>query len=356
MEVADITAFFELKGRFVTATPITTGHINSTYKVQTTQANYILQKINSEIFQDIEALTSNVLRITKHLAQKASETSNFTLRALLTKDQLGYHKTADGSYWRMFDYLNNSVSYEVLEHREQAQILGKAFATYQKQLLDLPAPQLQETLKDFHNTPLRTTQLREAIQYDLSGRKRFAQNEIHALLKLAPEMEIISSWGAKNKIPLRSIHQDAKLSNILFHNATAEYCIIDLDTTMPGYLCYDFGDAVRTGMNTAAEDEQNLTVVALDLALFKEFTHGYASVAKDFITKNEIDSLLLGVKTITYEQAIRFLTDFLNGDRYYRVDYAEHNLVRTRVQLKFLQIILHRYDELASVIQQAFYK
>ncbi|SEB81823.1 Ser/Thr protein kinase RdoA involved in Cpx stress response, MazF antagonist [Tenacibaculum sp. MAR_2009_124] len=355
MTLDTIINSFEIEGSFVSSETIVSGYINTTYKATTANRSYILQKINHSIFKNVEELSKNIIRITEHIASKASKgKDDFTLKVIPSKNNEGFYKDSEGNYWRMFNYLENSTTFEVLESIEQANSLGKAFGNYQKLLIDLPAPNLFEILPDFHNTPLRIEHFNKSITVNFENRKENAGEEINYLLNLAPEMGDIVALGNQKKIPLRSIHQDAKLSNILFNTDNDDFCIIDLDTTMPGYLCYDFGDAVRTGMNTAGEEEKDISKASLNMNLFKPFAKGYAKASKQFITKEEIKTLVLGAKTITYEQAIRFLADYLNGDIYYQTSYPENNLIRTKVQIELLKDIIEKYDEMLDYVLKQY--
>ncbi|CAM1374505.1 phosphotransferase enzyme family protein [Tenacibaculum xiamenense] len=343
---------FEIEGSFVSSETIVSGYINTTYKITTTDTSYILQKVNHSIFKNVGELSKNIIRITEHIASKVKD--RFILKVIPSKINEGFHKDSEGNYWRMFNYLENSVTFEVLESEKQARALGNAFANYQKLLIDLPEPGLFEVLPDFHNTPLRIEHFKKAIEFNFENRKEHARDEINYLIDLASEMGEVVSLGNQKKIPLRSIHQDAKLSNILFNSSNEQFCIIDLDTTMPGYLCYDFGDAVRTGMNTASEEEKDVSKASLNMNLFKTFAEGYAEASKEFITQEEIKTLVLGVKTITYEQAIRFLADYLNGDIYYQTSYAENNLTRTKIQIALLKDIIKNYNFMYEYITQLY--
>lgn len=351
MDITSIIQAFKIKGDFITHEIINSGYINTTYKIITSKDCYILQKINNHIFKDIDKLSENIFRITTHIQSRTpKDKSDRILTIILTKKDKRYYKNKDGSFWRMFNYINNSKTIETLNNEKQAESLGKAFGNYHQVLSDLPQPKLFEVLPNFHNTPNRIEQLKKAIQQNQNNKLSKVKDEIEYLLSLAPEMHEIILLGNQEKIPLRTIHQDAKVANILFNQNNEIICIIDLDTTMSGYLAYDFGDAVRTGMNTASEGEKNIAKVSLDINLFKAFTKGYAKASRNFITHEEIKSLMLGVKIITYEQAIRFLADYLNNDIYYKTEYQEHNLVRTKVQISLLKDILKNFNQMNDFV------
>lgn len=349
MDITSIIQAFKIEGNFIASEIINSGYINNTYKIITSDESYILQRINNHIFKDVDKLSENIHRITTHIQSKTSkEKQGKVLIIIPTKGGNKYYKNNDGSFWRMFNYIHDSKTIETLNNEKQAESLGRAFGNYHKVLSDLPMPKLFDVLPDFHNTPKRIEQLKKAINQNNKHIK--VKDQVDYLLSLASEMYEIITLGNQQKIPLRTIHQDAKVGNILFNQNDEIICIIDLDTTMSGYLAYDFGDAVRTGMNSASEGEKNIAKVSLDINLFKAFTKGYAKASKNFITHEEIKSLMLGVKIITYEQAIRFLADYLNNDIYYKTEYQEHNLVRTKVQIFLLKDILKNFNQMNDFV------
>ncbi len=352
MNLSPIISAFQIKGNVISIDTIASGYINTTYKVNTSETSYILQKINHTIFKKVDALTENIIRITAHLKSKVgNEDKDNTLQVIYTKTNVGYHKDTQGYFWRMFNFIPKSKTIEVLESKEQAYTLGESFSKYHLQLLDLPAPKLTEIIPDFHNTPTRIQHFKEAIAKNAVNRLKNVKEEVDYMLELSSQMHEIVDLGNQSKIPLRNIHQDTKLSNILFDEQNNPLCIIDLDTTSSGYLAYDFADAVRTGMNTATEGEKDISKVSLNFSLFTSFAKGYAVNSKSFITPEEVNTLVLGVKIITYEQAIRFLGDYLNGDIYYRTEYADENLVRTRVQIAFLNNILDNFSKMNTFVK-----
>lgn len=349
MDITSIIQAFKIEGNFIASEIINSGYINNTYKIITSDESYILQRINNHIFKDVDKLSENIHRITTHIQSKTSkEKQGKVLIIIPTKGGNKYYKNNDGSFWRMFNYIHDSKTIETLNNEKQAESLGRAFGNYHKVLSDLPMPKLFDVLPDFHNTPKRIEQLKKAINQNNKHIK--VKDQVDYLLSLASEMYEIITLGNQQKIPLRTIHQDAKVGNILFNQNDEIICIIDLDTTMSGYLAYDFGDAVRTGMNSASEGEQNISKVSLEMDLFKAFTKGYALVSKKFITPEEVKSLMLGVKIITYEQALRFLTDYLNNNVYYKIEYQEHNLVRAKVQIALLKDIIENFKKMNDFV------
>lgn len=355
LDISAILNAFAIPGAMTKIETIRSGYINTTYKISTTSKSYILQKINHTIFKNVSQLSSNILRITEHLASKTnSSTTKRSLRVIPTKENKGYYKDEKHGYWRMFNYIENTKTFPILENKIQAEFLGKAFGQYQKMLLDLPKPDLYETIPNFHDAEVRIKQFEKSVRKDLVNRVSTAKEEIDYLLSSAKGMNAIQELGKQGKLPKRTIHQDTKISNILFDEENKTTFIIDLDTTMSGYLAYDFGDAVRTGMNTATENEKNLNKVSLNLSFFEAFTKGYVTHTKDFITPEEIASLMVGVKVITYEQAIRFLSDYLSGDNYYKTSYTTENLTRAKVQIKLLKDIEIKYRRMESIVAANF--
>ncbi len=348
---------FCLKGEIKEIKPFGGGLINSTYQIITDSNKYLFQKINHAIFTNIAELTTNIERITKHIRAKfenagVKDISRKTLTIIYTKDQKGFYKDEKGNSWRVFDFIENSKTYDKIVTPEQAVATGVAFAEFQKTLSDLDNPPLYEVLEDFHNTAMHIDTFLETLEKDAVGRRVGVEEEVSFLLKRKEEMRKIVEQGEKGELPLRTVHQDAKLNNILFDKNTNEIlCVIDLDTTMPGYVCYDFGDAIRTGACTANEDEKDLTKVDFDFDIFKNFAEGYVTRAKKILTKNELESLAFGAKLLAYEQAVRFLNDYLQGDTYYKTEYSEHNLVRTRTQIKLLMKMEEKYNQMQTYIE-----
>ena len=364
MELKNIVENFQVVGAINSIDKISSGHINSTYKVLTKElggTDYILQSINTNIFTNVPALTDNLARVTAHIRQKLSgvysskELARHNVIMVLANSGEGYWQDSAGVYWRMFEFIEGSKTVEVLADEPQAEALGYAFGNFQAMLIDLPDPALFEILPGFHNTALRIDNLKKRIEENPKGRLAEVQKEVDFLLQFEDEMKSVVQKGKAGVLPLRTVHQDTKLSNILFDsNNNTALCVIDLDTVMPGYLCYDFGDAVRGGMNNGEEDEEDLTKVSLNMNLFKGFAKGYASASTDFITTAEVDTLAFGAKLITYEQAVRFLDDYLNGDQYYQTTKVKHNFIRTRAQIKFFKELIFHFNEMEDFVKELY--
>lgn len=360
MKLDTVLSKFKIEGTVTETESFGTGLINSTYRVLTSEKDtpdYILQSVNHNIFTNVPELTKNIVRITEHIKGKLAsrystkEIGRRGLTVVYTKDGAGFYKDEDGTYWRVFTLIEGSKTIEILENDTQAESTGEAFGDFQKMLADLPHPALYEILPGFHNTAMRIDNFKETVAKDTEGRLAEVQEEVDFLMQFEDEMKSVVSKGEEGILPLRTVHQDTKLSNILFDENDDVLCVIDLDTVMPGYLCYDFGDAVRGGMNTGKEDDENIENVSIDMNLFKGFARGYYKSSKDFITPAEIETLAFGAKLLTYEQSVRFLDDYINGDKYYGVNKPKHNLIRTRAQIAYLKDLILNFAEMDSYVK-----
>jgi thiamine kinase-like enzyme len=259
-----------------------------------------------------------------------------------------YVQDEAGNFWTLFLFIRDSHGIEEVTHAEQAVSAGKAFGRFQEQLSDLDSTQLIETIPNFHNGMFRHRQFTEAIALDSAGRCGEMQTEISQLQQRADEMLKLQNWLDEGKLPLRITHNDTKINNILYGEEGEILCIIDLDTVMPGSTLFDFGDAIRTLCNSAAEDEKELDKITFQQDYFESYTRGYLSESRSFLTPLEIENLVYSCRYMVWEQAMRFLTDYLNGDTYYKISYPEHNLVRTLSQLRYLEVL----EENAGVMEK----
>ena len=338
-------------------TPYGSGHINDTYKVETDNKNYLLQRVNHEIFKNVEGLTNNIVKITDHINQKLQQ-NNLSMVSLKLREAAGgkyIFQDDEGNYWRLFDFVKDSLSYDLVENPGLAFEGGKAYGWFVKTLADFPVNELVETIPDFHNAKFRIDNFRKAVKDNVAGRLESVKNEVESLEQRFDEMMHIYTLGQAGKIPLRVTHNDTKINNVLFNEKGEGICVIDLDTVMPGFVHYDFGDSIRTFTNTANEDEQDLEKVSINMDLFKSFTEGFLSRTKNLLNPVEIDNLAFSAKYITYEQAIRFLSDFLNGDVYYKTKYKEHNLQRAKVQFKLLKSMEENFEKMKEIIAVSTY-
>ena len=336
--------------------PFGNGHINSTFCVGE-PTRYILQKINTAVFTDPEGLMKNIAAVTDHIRKKIAEAgrdpARETLTFLPTDEGRFFYSDQSGNCWRVYRFVDGS---HVLE-AATPELFGesaRAFGQFQKLLSDFPAESLCETIPRFHDTTARLEQLREAIAENKSGRADEVGEEIEFAFARAGETDTIVAALARGEIPLRVTHNDSKLNNVLFDDQTGKaLCVIDLDTVMPGSLLYDYGDALRFGASTAAEDETDLSRVWFDMDLFRAYTDAYLETLAGSITAREIELLPMGAKLITLECGMRFLADHINGDVYFRVHRENQNLDRARTQFKLVADMESKWKEMQAIVSEA---
>jgi hypothetical protein len=335
------------------------GHINDTILIQTTpetSPDYILQRKNHKIFKDVPGMLGNIVKATNHIRQKLiSEGIKDIDRRVMTyypaKDGEMFVRDEEGNYWTLFLFIRDSRGIEAIENPEQAFRAARAFGYFQKQLSDLPGEQLIETIPNFHNGISRLKDFQRSIDEDKAGRVEETQELIAKILNRAQEMTSLQKWLNEKLIPLRITHNDTKINNILFDDNDNALCIIDLDTVMPGSALYDFGDAIRTIGNKAPEDEPVPEKIQFNREIFEAFAKGYMSEAKSFLIQKETDNLAFSCLYMAWEQAMRFLTDYLNGDIYYKIAYPLHNLVRTKAQVRYMEVLEGNRSEMESIIK-----
>jgi len=356
--ILSAASHFDIKGAIIHIERFGSGHINDTYRVKTGGKSYLFQRINDQIFADVTGLMENTRVVLNHLKQKLAhlgeeQVEKSTLTLIPTHEGKWYYQDEDDNFWRMFILLEGTKSYDIVETEAQAYAGGKAFGKFQKQLSDLDPGKLVEILPNFHNLDFRMHNLRSAIEDNAAGRVNEVADILDYVMEREERMRTILRMGNNGDLPLRITHNDTKFNNVLLDEQDRVQCVIDLDTVMPGYVAYDFGDAIRTIINSAAEDEPDTTKITLNIPLFRAYTQGYMSEAGDFLTEKETTSLLHGVFLLPFMQAVRFLTDYLNGDTYYKIHYPTHNLVRTRAQLKLVQEMEGHRDELAAILEES---
>lgn len=342
-ELLNILSQFELPEKVVNAEPFGNGHINDTLKVtnEKGEIKYVLQRINHLIFTNVEMLQNNVQTVTSHIRKKleakgVDDIDRKVLTFIPSKDGKNFYFDGE-NYWRVCLFIPRSVSYEEVTP-ELSYEAGKAFGEFQAMLADLPEGALGETIPNFHNMEFRLQQFHEAIAENKAGRLDEVKDLVDEIEKRAEAMCIQERLYREGKLKKRTNHCDTKVNNILFDaDEKKVLCVIDLDTVMPGFVLSDIGDFIRTAGNTGAEDDKNLDNVGLNMPIFEAYTKGYMETAKAFLTPEEIKLLPYGGRLLTYMQTVRFLTDYINGDTYYKIHYPEHNLVRTRAQFKHLQ-------------------
>jgi hypothetical protein len=356
----DISRQFQIHGEILHAEPCKVGHINETYTATYDQGGtpvrYIHQRINHEVFKQPAKVMENLLRVTTHLRRKLADSGakDLTRRALTvipTQDGKAYHKTADGEYWRTFVFIERVRTFEAVESPAQAMEAGRAFGQFQSLLVDLPGRRLHETIPHFHNTRRRFESLMGAVQADKANRAAGAKTEIEWAMKQEPHVDTVLNALAKGRIPERITHNDTKFNNVMLDiESRKAMCVVDLDTVMPGTPLYDFGDMVRTTTSPTLEDELDLSKVGMRMPMFKALARGYIEAAGSFLTKNERALIACSGRLITLTIGLRFLTDYLDGDAYFRVHRPQHNLDRCRTQFRLVESIDRQQDAMQKFV------
>ena len=343
---------FPIDGEPIRCEEIKAGHVNTTYLITCSGgARYILQDVNTYAFPKTGIIMDNVAAIRSYLAA-SGESAPAMISYIDTTDGQRYYDDGRGGAWRLYRFVENSFCLDRAERPEDFYECARAFGRFQNALIGFPAEQLGETIKDFHNTPARYAQLREAVAADAADRVREVGEELAFLFAREKKASSLQRMRDDGTLPTRATHNDTKINNVLFDADTRRaVCVIDLDTVMPGLSAYDFGDAIRFGASTAAEDETDLDKVGLDLELYRVFTRGFLE-ACPALTEKEIESLPLGVYVITLELGTRFLADYLKGDRYFSIDYPGHNLDRARNQMKLVANYEEKWDEMCRIVAE----
>lgn len=355
----NIVSHFAIRGTVSDIKPLGAGLINDTLLVTTAEAdapNYVLQRVNTNVFPDVDLVMRNIYAVTTHIRKKLEAAGETEIdRKVLTfmpskDDETKLYAIVDGQYWRMMIFIENAITKQAV-NPESSRAAGKAFGQFQAMLADIPV-ELGETIKDFHNMEFRLQQLREVIAKDPAG--RVAEPEVQAMLKeidaRAEYMCQAERMGREGILPKRVCHCDTKVNNMMFDQQDNVLCVIDLDTVMPNFIFSDYGDFLRTGANKVAEDFQDMDAVCFDVDIFKAFTEGYLSSASSFLTRVEIENLPYAVKLFPYMQCVRFLWDYLSGDKYWKCQYANHNFVRANNQLHLLLSIEKHEGEMEAFI------
>jgi hypothetical protein len=347
---------FSLQGEFISCERVTNGHINTTYRVflfNGETKEYILQKVNTYVFKHPEEMMENISSVTEYIRAKIKATGVSAKRGVLHYRQAkdGKYYTIDGGeFWRCCRYIDDSTTFDQTDNLKVIEESGKAFGDFQRYLADYPVQNLHIAIPHFHNTVMRYETFKNSIREDLSGRAKNARKEIEGYLAFEEIATKMYKMQRRGELPLRVTHNDTKCNNVLFDKRTYEHLsVIDLDTVMPGLVAFDFGDAIRFIANTAAEDEKDLSKVTLDMAKYEAFAKGFIGKVAGSLTENEKNTMSLGALTMTIECGMRFLTDYLDGDKYFKIDYEEHNLVRSRCQLALAQDMMKRLDEMNDV-------
>lgn len=350
---------FCVEGEMVGLTGYGNGHINDTFLVEYKNDNgikkYIFQRVNSEVFADPEALMENSLLVTsflkKKIAQKGGDPSRQTQTFIPNRDGKYLSRDAAGNYWRLSDFIEGTSCLDQARDKEDFYQSAVSFGEFQGMLADFDASKLHETIPDFHNTPVRYQTFLQAVEEDVCGRRALVEKEIDFFLRHKEDMEVCANKLQRGELPLRVTHNDTKLNNILIDDATGKgICVIDLDTVMPGLSIFDFGDSIRFGANTAAEDEVDLSKVSLELDHFEAYVKGFLEGCNGSLTEAEVEMLPFGAKTMTLECGMRFLTDYLRGDTYFRIHREGQNLDRCRTQIALVEDMEKKWQQMAEIV------
>ena len=355
----DIVSRFATEGTVADIRPLGNGLINDTYKVSTKEADapdYVLQRVNTTVFTDVDMLMNNIAAVTRHIRKKL-EAANVTdidrkvLRFIAADGGKLYHREADGTVWRMMVFIPNAKTYEAVTP-EYSYFAGNAFGHFEDMLVDIPE-KLGEVIPDFHNMEFRMKQLREVIEKNPAG--RVGEDAVMQLLDLigkdAEEMCKAERMGREGKLPKRVCHCDTKVNNMMFDEGGHVLCVIDLDTVMPSFVFSDYGDFLRSAANTTAEDDPDMSHVAFNEEIFKAFTRGYIEGAR-FLTPMETENLPYAVALFPFMQSVRFLWDYLSGDHYWKCKYPQHNLDRARNQMRLYQCVREHDDMMREYIKE----
>ena len=362
--IDEILKAYGIEDKLTDWSVIHNGHINRTYSVSYKTNNVkterrLLQQINTEVFKKPAELMDNIVRVTAFLKDKISkeggDTERETLTVFKTKEGKYYYVDSTGAYWRCYNFVEDAFSYNAIENDHLFYEAGAAFGKFQSQLADFPIDTLFDTIPDFHNTYKRYLQLKDAAEKNAAGRLEKVAEELKFAYDREEDTKVLVDLTEKGELPLRVTHNDTKLNNIMFDNKTGKaICIVDLDTVMPGLSLYDFGDAIRYGANTAAEDEKDVSKVSVDLNLYEKYVKGYLSTAGKSLTEKEIEYLPFYAKLLTFECGMRFLADYLNGDVYFATAYPEHNLDRCHTQFALVADIEKNFDKMIKITEDAY--
>ncbi len=358
----EIVPKFAIEGTLTEAVPYGSGHINDTVRLTCAlenggQKRYILQRMNDGIFKNPVELMENVMNVTsflrKKIVERGGDPERETLNVIRTVDGDNFLKDEDGDFWRMYIFIENATSFDMVRTPEDFYNSAVSFGNFQLLLQDYPAATLHETIPNFHNTVSRFADFKKAVEEDVCGRAKEVQDEIRFVMEREADTHVICDALANGEIPLRVTHNDTKLNNIMIDNETGKgICVIDLDTVMPGSALYDYGDSIRFGASTGAEDEKNLELINCDMGLFEIYTKGYVEGCGGSLTEKEIRMLPMGAKLMTMECGMRFLADYLQGDVYFKIHRPEHNLDRARTQFKLVADMEKKWDEMAGIVEK----
>ena len=359
--IRNVLPHFCFKGKYKGVQELTSGNVNNTYVLEYQDGPvtrlYTLQHINPYVFKNPHEVMSNIFAVTSHLreamARNNEDANRRVLELIKTKEGKNLYEDDDGDIWRAYTYISDASALDIVRTPQEMEEVGRGFGQFQKLLYDFPAQELYPSIPNFHHTTKRFYTFVHALDRDKAGRVREVEDEIEFMFDRRRMMGEIVRMLDNGHIPYRVTHNDTKSNNVLLDNASGKaICVIDLDTVMPGSSLYDYGDAIRFGASTAAEDEPDVSRIALDMDKTKAFTRGFIEETNGFLTKEELSYLPLGIKVLTCELAMRFLTDYIDGDVYFKVNSPEHNLVRARAQIALLKDIERREQDLQAMTER----
>lgn len=360
-KIREICKKFDIQGEYISYEVVNSGHINTTYRVyfmrESGLKDYILQRVNTYVFADPIGVMENISSVTEYVRAKIKQKQATAKRNVLhyskTPEGKYYVFMEDGSFWRCCRYINDSVCFETTDNIGVVEEAGIAYGEFQLHLADYPVSSLNIVIPHFHNTILRFEALREAVKNDSVGRAQSVADLIEGYLALEEKATLLYRLQRQGILPLRVTHNDTKPSNVLFDSKTLQHLsVIDLDTVMPGLVAFDFGDAIRVIASTGEEDEQDLSQVSLDLGKYEAFTRGFVGTVCASLTADEKKTLSYGALAMTVECGIRFLTDYINGDKYFRIHYPEQNLARAKAHLVLAQDMVKNETEMQEIVEK----
>lgn len=360
-EMKEVIEAFHFPGVLEECIPFGSGHINDTYRLTFKEEDmtkrYILQKMNKNIFTNPVELIENIKNVTswlkKKIVENGGDVERETLNLVNDRDGSPYYKDSQGEYWRVYLFIENATCYDQVESEEDFYQSAVAFGHFQRLLSDYPAETLHETIKDFHNTVDRFAKFKKAVEEDVCGRAASVKEEIRFVMEREDLAHTLCDLQEQKKLPLRVTHNDTKLNNIMIDDATGKaVCVIDLDTVMPGLSVNDFGDSIRFGASTGAEDEKDLTKISCDLHLYELYVKGFVEGCAGALTELEIDMLPMGAILMTLECGMRFLTDYLEGDHYFKIHREGHNLDRCRTQFKLVKDMEEKLPQMKDIVEK----
>lgn len=354
MEAVEAIRRFKHHGNVISCERYGSGHVNHTYLVVTDTGDwYILQKINTSVFRDYKGLMNNLVAVTRHLAAKVSDPRE-VLTTIGCHDGADYLVAEDGDVWRLYVFVKDSICFDQATTPELFAASATAFGNFQNMLADFPAEVLTETIPNFHHTVKRYEALERAIEADVKGRAASVKDEIEYAMSVRPFASTLINFHESGELPLRVTHNDTKLNNVLFDKTTHKgVCVIDLDTVMPGFVVNDFGDSIRFGAVLASENEKDLSKIVLNKDYYESYTKEFIAATRGKLSEFELRLLPVGAKMMTLECGVRFLTDYLNGDIYFHINYPDQNLDRCRTQFQYVRDMDSKWDYMNDVVDRA---